>query len=139
MKFQVLEYPRVNLLYILATVVIACLVTGCSEPVKPETIPDGLYVLSGESPIVILPESEIQIQFIEVFDASNCEKGTVCEKPGSGTIMIGIAGPGVMPFPTELTVGVLSDVLFGYSMILTNIDRTEPEDYATLMISKQDR
>ena len=53
---------------------------------------------------------------------------------GKGKVMIGITGPGLMPFPTELTIGITSNALFGYSVILDNIDRTESLDAVTVTI-----
>ena len=73
--------------------------------------------LTEDSPIVVLPDSEIRVQFIEVFDESQCKKGSSCNITGKGKVMIGITGPGLMPFPTELTIGITSNALFGYSVI----------------------
>jgi len=109
---------------------------SCTETLDKEATSQAQYVLSSESPILILPDSEIQIQFIEVFDATGCEKGVVCNKFGIGKVMIGISGPGLMPFPTELKVGIVSSALFGYSIIIDNIDRTEIDDQITIIVNR---
>ncbi|MBR62311.1 MAG: hypothetical protein CL904_06655 [Dehalococcoidia bacterium] len=109
---------------------------GCTEITDKEVVQDEQYSASEDYPIIVLPDSQIKIQFIEVFDESKCSKGMLCNVSGKGKIMIGITGPGLMPFPTELTVGVPSNALFGYSLILKNIDRTESADSVELFIKK---
>lgn len=109
---------------------------GCTETLDKQVDSQEQYVLNEESPIVVLPDSEIQIQFIEVFDENQCRKGMSCNVLGKGKVMIGISGPGLMPFPTELTVGIASNALFGYSVTIDKIDRTKSQDSVTVTISK---
>ncbi|PZC43261.1 MAG: hypothetical protein DK302_001395 [Chloroflexi bacterium] len=125
--------------YILTAMVLLGLMglsINCTETLDKEVTQKDLYVLSSESPILILPDSEIQIQFIEVFDSKGCKKGTVCNEFGIGKVMIGISGPGLMPFPTELKVGIGSNALFGYSIIIDHIDRTEIDDQITIIVNQ---
>ena len=129
---QVLRYV-ITLGSLVALIILSM---GCAETLDNEEGPQEQYTLNEESPIVMLPDSEIQIQFIEVFDENQCRKGSSCNIPGKGKVMIGISGPGLMPFPTELTVGIASNALFGYSVTIDKIDRTKSQDSVTVTISK---
>ena len=86
-----------------AFLILIILSMACSETLDHDA-PQEQYILTEDSPIVVLPDSEIQVQFIEVFNESQCKKGSSCNITGKGKVMIGISGPGLMPFPTELTV-----------------------------------
>jgi hypothetical protein len=116
-----------------AFLILIILSMACSETLDHDA-PQEQYILTEDSPIVVLPDSEIQVQFIEVFNESQCKKGSSCNITGKGKVMIGISGPGLMPFPTELTVGIVSNALFGYSVTIDKIDRTKTLDAVTVTI-----
>ena len=139
MKMTAIKYHEQILRYVITVgslVALIILSMGCAETLDNEEDVQEQYTLNEESPIVVLPDSEIQIQFIEVFDENQCRKGSSCNIPGEGKVMIGISGPGLMPFPTELTVGIASNALFGYSVTIDKIDRTKSQDSVTVTISK---
>ena len=118
-----------------ALLTLVILSMACSETLDHDA-PQEQYILTEDSPIVVLPDSEIQVQFIEVFDESQCKKGSSCNITGKGKVMIGISGPGLIPFPTELTVGIVSNALLGYSVTIDKIDRTKSLDAVTVTIRK---
>ncbi len=140
MKLVAIKYQQFILwtMSVLAFFVIIFLSLGCTEMIDNQIDQKEQYVVTEDSPIIVLPDSEIKIQFIEVFDGNQCGKGKLCAVRGEGKIMIGISGPGLMPFPTELTLGIASNSLFGYSITLENIDRTEPIDSVTLSIKRNE-
>ena len=136
MKKMAIKYHQQVLSYGItlgAFLILIILSMACSETLDHET-PQEQYILTEDSPIVVLPDSEIQVQFIEVFNESQCKKGSSCNITGKGKVMIGISGPGLMPFPTELTVGIVSNALFGYSVTIDKIDRTKTLDAVTVTI-----
>jgi len=138
MKRMAIKYHQQVLRYGItlgAFLILIILSMACSETLDHETAQEQ-YILTEDSPIVVLSDSEIQVQFIEVFDESQCKKGSSCNITGKGKVMMGISGPGLMPFPTELTVGIVSNALFGYSVTVDKIDRTESQDSVTVTISK---
>ena len=137
MKRMAIKYHQQVLRYGItlgAFLILIILSMACSETLDHETAQE--HILTEDSPIVVLSDSEIQVQFIEVFDESQCKKGSSCNITGKGKVMMGISGPGLMPFPTELTVGIVSNALFGYSVTVDKIDRTESQDSVTVTISK---
>ena len=124
MKRMAIKYHQQVLRYGItlgAFLILIILSMACSETLDHDA-PQEQYILTEDSPIVVLPDSEIQVQFIEVFNESQCKKGSSCNITGKGKVMIGISGPGLMPFPTELTVGIVSNALFGYSVTIDKID-----------------
>ena len=136
MKRMAIKYHQQVLRYGItlgAFLVLIILSMACSETLDHDA-PQEQYILTEDSPIVVLPDSEIQVQFIEVFNESQCKKGSSCNITGKGKVMIGISGPGLMPFPTELTVGIVSNALFGYSVTIDKIDRTKTLDAVTVTI-----
>ena len=121
MKRMAIKYHQQVLRYGItlgAFLILIILTMACSETLDHDA-PQEQYILTEDSPIVVLPDSEIQVQFIEVFNESQCKKGSSCNITGKGKVMIGISGPGLMPFPTELTVGIVSNALFGYSVTVS--------------------
>ncbi|MEG3595368.1 MAG: hypothetical protein VX355_07850 [Chloroflexota bacterium] len=136
MKRMAIKYHQQVLRYGItlgAFLILIILSMACSETLDHDA-PQEQYILTEDSPIVVLPDSEIQVQFIEVFNESQCKKGSSCNITGKGKVMIGISGPGLMPFPTELTVGIVSNALFGYSVTIDKIDRTKTLDAVTVTI-----
>ena len=136
MKRMAIKYHHQVLRYGItlgAFLILIILSMACSETLDHD-VPQEQYILTEDSPIVVLPDSEIQVQFIEVFNESQCKKGSSCNITGKGKVMIGISGPGLMPFPTELTVGIVSNALFGYSVTIDKIDRTKTLDAVTVTI-----
>ena len=136
MKRMAIKYHQQVLRYGItlgAFLILIILSMACSETLDHDA-PQEQYILTEDSPIVVLPDSEIQVQFIEVFNESQCKKGSSCNITGKGKVMIGISGPGLMPFPTELTVGIVSDALLGYSVTIDKIDRTKSLDAVTVTI-----
>jgi len=136
MKRMAIKYHQQVLRYGItlgAFLILIILTMACSETLDHDA-PQEQYILTEDSPIVVLPDSEIQVQFIEVFNESQCKKGSSCNITGKGKVMIGISGPGLMPFPTELTVGIVSNALFGYSVTIDKIDRTKTLDAVTVTI-----
>ena len=136
MKRMAIKYHQQVLRYGItlgAFLVLIILSMACSETLDHDA-PQEQYILTEDSPIVVLPDSEIQVQFIEVFNESQCKKGSSCNITGKGKVMIGISGPGLMPFPTELTVGIVSNALLGYSVTIDKIDRTKSLDAVTVTI-----
>ena len=136
MKRMAIKYHQQVLRYGItlgAFLILIILSMACSETLDHDA-PQEQYILTEDSPIVVLPDSEIQVQFIEVFNESQCKKGSSCNITGKGKVMIGISGPGLMPFPTELTVGIVSNALFGYSVTIDKIDRTKSLDAVTVTI-----
>ncbi len=136
MKRMAIKYHQQVLRYGItlgAFLILIILSMACSETLDHDA-PQEQYILTEDSPIVVLPDSEIQVQFIEVFNESQCKKGSSCNITGKGKVMIGISGPGLMPFPTELTVGIVSNALFGYSVTVDKIDRTKTLDAVTVTI-----
>jgi len=136
MKRMAIKYHQQVLRYGItlgAFLILIILSMACSETLDHDA-PQEQYILTEDSPIVVLPDSEIQVQFIEVFDESQCKKGSSCNITGKGKVMIGISGPGLMPFPTELTVGIVSNALLGYSVTIDKIDRTKSLDAVTVTI-----
>ena len=136
MKRMAIKYHQQVLRYGItlgAFLILIILSMACSETLDHDA-PQEQYILTEDSPIVVLPDSEIQVQFIEVFNESQCKKGSSCNITGKGKVMIGISGPGLMPFPTELTVGIVSNALFGYSVTIDKIDSTKTLDAVTVTI-----
>ena len=136
MKRMAIKYHQQVLRYGItlgAFLILIILTMACSETLDHDA-PQEQYILTEDSPIVVLPDSEIQVQFIEVFNESQCKKGSSCNITGKGKVMIGISGPGLMPFPTELTVGIVSNALLGYSVTIDKIDRTKTLDAVTVTI-----
>jgi len=136
MKRMAIKYHQQVLRYGItlgAFLILIILTMACSETLDHDA-PQEQYILTEDSPIVVLPDSEIQEQFIEVFNESQCKKGSSCNITGKGKVMIGISGPGLMPFPTELTVGIVSNALLGYSVTIDKIDRTKSLDAVTVTI-----
>ena len=136
MKRMAIKYHQQVLRYGItlgAFLILIILSMACSETLDHDA-PQEQYILTEDSPIVVLPDSEIQVQFIEVFNESQCKKGSSCNITGKGKVMIGISGPGLMPFPTELTVGIVSNALFGYSVTIDKIDRTKTLDAVPVTI-----
>ncbi|MAT08117.1 MAG: hypothetical protein CL707_03320 [Chloroflexi bacterium] len=136
MKKMAIKYHQQVLSYGItlgAFLILIILSMACSETLDHDA-PQEQYILTEDSPIVVLPDSEIQVQFIEVFNESQCKKGSSCNITGKGKVMIGISGPGLMPFPTELTVGIVSNALLGYSVTIDKIDRTKSLDAVTVTI-----
>ena len=136
MKRMAIKYHQQVLRYGItlgAFLILIILSMACSETLDHDA-PQEQYILTEDSPIVVLPDSEIQVQFIEVFNESQCKKGSSCNITGKGKVMIGISGPGLMPFPTELTVGIVSNALFGYSVTIDKIDRTKTQDAVKVTI-----
>ena len=136
MKRMAIKYHQQVLRYGItlgAFLILIILSMACSETLDHDA-PQEQYILTEDSPIVVLPDSEIQVQFIEVFNESQCKKGSSCNITGKGKVMIGISGPGLMPFPTELTVGIVSNALLGYSVTIDKIDRTKTLDAVTVTI-----
>ena len=136
MKRMAIKYHQQVLRYGItlgAFLILIILTMACSETLDHDA-PQEQYILTEDSPIVVLPDSEIQVQFIEVFNESQCKKGSSCNITGKGKVMIGISGPGLMPFPTELTVGIVSNALFGYSVTIDKIERTKTLDAVTVTI-----
>ena len=136
MKRMAIKYHQQVLRYGItlgAFLILIILTMACSETLDHDA-PQEQYILTEDSPIVVLPDSEIQVQFIEVFNESQCKKGSSCNITGKGKVMIGISGPGLMPFPTELTVGIVSNALLGYSVTIDKIDRTKSLDAVTVTI-----
>ena len=136
MKRMAIKYHQQVLRYGItlgAFLILIILSMACSETLDHDA-PQEQYILTEDSPIVVLPDSEIQVQFIEVFNESQCKKGSSCNITGKGKVMIGISGPGLMPFPTELTVGIVSNALLGYSVTIDKIDRTKSLDAVTVTI-----
>ena len=136
MKRMAIKYHQQVLSYGItlgAFLILIILSMACSETLDHDA-PQEQYILTEDSPIVVLPDSEIQVQFIEVFNESQCKKGSSCNITGKGKVMIGISGPGLMPFPTELTVGIVSNALLGYSVTIDKIDRTKSLDAVTVTI-----
>ena len=136
MKRMAIKYHQQVLRYGItlgAFLILIILSMACSETLNHDATQEQ-YILTEDAPIVVLPDSEIQVQFIEVFDESQCKKGSSCNITGKGKVMIGISGPGLMPFPTELTVGIVSNALLGYSVTIDKIDRTKSLDAVTVTI-----
>ena len=136
MKRMAIKYHQQVLRYGItlgAFLILIILSMACSETLDHDA-PQEQYILTEDSPIVVLPDSEIQVQFIEVFNESQCKKGSSCNITGKGKVMIGISGPGLMPFPTELTVGIVSNALFVYSVTSDKIDSTKTLDAVTVTI-----
>ena len=136
MKRMAIKYHQQVLRYGItlgAFLILIILSMACSETLDHDA-PQEQYILTEDSPIVVLPDSEIQVQIIEVFNESQCKKGSSCNITGKGKVMIGISGPGLMPFPTELTVGIVSNALLGYSVTIDKIDRTKSLDAVTVTI-----
>ena len=136
MKRMAIKYHQQVLRYGItlgAFLILIILTMACSETLDHDA-PQEQYILTEDAPIVVLPDSEIQVQFIEVFNESQCKKGSSCNITGKGKVMIGISGPGLMPFPTELTVGIVSNALLGYSVTIDKIDRTKSLDAVTVTI-----
>lgn len=92
-------------------------------------------VLDALANTFVVEETELKLQFLEVFDGARCPDRGTCTALGAGTALIGLSGPGIFPFIVELYLGTQLYGLSGYDMRLDSIDRGPEGDTVVVALA----
>jgi len=106
-------------------------------PPEPTETPVPVFEveLDAVSSSYVIEDSEIRLQFLEVFEAERCPAQGRCTDLGAATALIGVSGPGVFPVIVELALGSPLYGVSGYDLLMVSIDRGESGDSVALSIS----